>query len=131
MARSTTRLEGTEELTRKLRRMTDEVRADKLMEATHPGADLLLREMRAKAPVRTGRGRRNLDKAEVSARSSPSKAEIDVGPAGEGFYLIFSEIGTSRQPATPFMRPALDQSRGAIVTAVRKALAVGILKVAT
>ena len=31
-------------------------------------------------------------------------------PGGDTWYFRFIEYGTSRQPATPFMRPALEQN---------------------
>lgn len=35
---------------------------------------------------------------------------VDVGPAKSAFHLAFAEWGTSRQPARPFLRPAIERA---------------------
>lgn len=35
---------------------------------------------------------------------------IDVGPSKSAFHLAFAEWGTSRQPARPFLRPAIERA---------------------
>lgn len=35
---------------------------------------------------------------------------VDVGPAKSAFHLTFAEWGTSRQPARPFLRPAIERA---------------------
>jgi HK97 gp10 family phage protein len=53
------------------------------------------------APKRTGAGA-------ASIHAEVVDDEVRVGPDAEHWYLIFSEVGTSRAPARPFLRPALD-----------------------
>lgn len=63
---------------------------------------------RSNAPRRTGR-------LAASIRGSVSGAEATVVAAVS--YGVFVEYGTSRTPAQPFLRPALDLSTDAIVRA--------------
>lgn len=35
---------------------------------------------------------------------------VDVGPSKSAFYLAFIEWGTSKMPAKPFLRPAIEQA---------------------
>lgn len=35
---------------------------------------------------------------------------VDVGPSRGAFYFLFYEYGTSKQPARPFLRPAIEQA---------------------
>lgn len=55
-------------------------------------------------------------------RVSGKRAQVAVAPKKEAFYGIFQEIGTSDMPAQPFMRPALDSTRDAVVAAVGEEL---------
>jgi len=38
----------------------------------------------------------------------PDRATFAIGPTDWGFYLAFHETGTSKMPARPWLRPALD-----------------------
>ena len=38
----------------------------------------------------------------------PDRATFTIGPTDWGFYLAFHETGTSKMPARPWLRPALD-----------------------
>lgn len=126
------RLEGMDELERRLRRMVDGVQKEKLTQAAREGAEVLLEFQQALAPVGvTGRGKRNLaieeDKTAANANRF-DRSNWRVGPSGEGYYLIFHEIGTRFMAPSPFMRPALDSGRPHIIEAVRDSLRKQILK---
>jgi HK97 gp10 family phage protein len=43
-----------------------------------------------------------------SPRGSHEAARVAIGPTREGWYLRFPELGTSKMPAHPWLRPALD-----------------------
>lgn len=63
-------------------------------------------EARSRAPRRTGLLAEEIDVAvEVTARDQ----EITgwVGVKRKAFYAYFQEVGTSRHPAHPFLRPAV------------------------
>lgn len=58
------------------------------------------------APVLTGRGKRSVSVWKARDARGPY---IAFGPWG-GFHLRFYEYGTSRQPARPFIRPAIERA---------------------
>lgn len=62
---------------------------------------------RAAAPRRTGAGAESISH-EVGTDSTG--AFVHVSWDRDHFYMLFHEIGTSKTPARPFLRPALDGS---------------------
>lgn len=57
------------------------------------------------APKRTGAGAASIhQETSVDEQSAVSRISWD----DKHFYLYFHELGTSRMPARPFLRPALD-----------------------
>jgi HK97 gp10 family phage protein len=60
---------------------------------------------RAAAPKATGAGAASISH-EVATDSDGT--HVRVSWDNDHFYLIFSELGTSKMPARPFLRPALD-----------------------
>jgi HK97 gp10 family phage protein len=105
----------------------DQSQVDALLD--DPEVDQLLQEIvddiadvaRGNAPADSGEGAASIH-GEVhrghdsAAHASTYTPETDA-PIGyvswdqDHFYLLFAEIGTEDQPATPFLRPALDQAR--------------------
>lgn len=67
--------------------------------------DLVADGARTLAPQRTGEGAASIH-AEVEVDDESGFA--DVSWDRDHFYMGFAETGTSHQPATPFLRPALD-----------------------
>lgn len=57
------------------------------------------------APKETGAGAASIHH-EVELESGVPVAKVSWEP--DYFYLLFHELGTSRMPARPFLRPALD-----------------------
>lgn len=118
-------LDGAKDLEKKLRRLPDAIRGEKLNRAAEEGAEVLVEFMQALAP-RGDDGpphafqfiAANLNRE--AAR--PERVQWDVGPAGAGFYLTFHELGTLYLAPQPFMRPALEAGESAIVDAVRDRL---------
>lgn len=75
-------------------------------------ANAVVREARRLAPRRQqGRSRRGYRYIRWAYVRGPDGAEIRVGPSGRGFYLGLVEVGTSRMPPHPWLRPALDVIR--------------------
>lgn len=64
------------------------------------------------------------------ANTSRNRAQNRVGEkyevASPAYYWRFSELGTSKQPATPWIRPAWDSHEAEITDAVRERLASAI-----
>ena len=56
------------------------------------------------APKKTGEGARSIHP------EKGKNGDVNVGWDRDHFYMLFSEVGTSRQPARPFLRPALDST---------------------
>lgn len=61
-----------------------------------------------KAPKDTGDG---ADSIHGEAGTDADGAYVDISWDDEHFYMAFHELGTEHQPATPFLRPALDQTK--------------------
>lgn len=96
-----------------------------LRDATRAGAEVLKEEVIERAPVRTGKMRKNVV---VVTQKSRRKGEISSGVHIRGvnpqtgnsdnsmkaknprnaFYWRFVEMGTVNMPAHPFVRPAFD-----------------------
>ncbi|OQP32433.1 HK97-gp10 family putative phage morphogenesis protein [Pantoea latae] len=96
-----------------------------LRDATRAGAEVLKEEVIAKAPVRTGKLKRNVvvmtQKARrrgdissgvhirgVNPATGNSDKSMKAGDPKNAFYWRFVEMGTSKMPAHPFVRPAFD-----------------------
>ncbi|MWT61188.1 hypothetical protein GP939_24940 [Escherichia coli] len=95
-----------------------------LRDATRAGAEVLKEEVIARAPVRTGKLKKNVV---VLTRKSRRRGEISSGVHIRGvnprtgnsdntmkanprnaFYWRFVEMGTANMPPHPFIRPAFD-----------------------
>lgn len=113
------RIEGWEELERKLRQLGSTINEQELLEnALMDGAEIMRDEIQATAPVRTGQLR---DSIEISKRGR-EKYSVRIGPSGKGFYGRYLEYGTSRLAARPFMRPAFDAVYGEAQRAIEAAI---------
>lgn len=125
---TTVRMEGLEELDRKLRRLPAEASGAALLSAVMDGAEIVRETASTLAPRRTGTLADNIGKQELATKKE--KVEVGVGHTEEAWYGIFAEIGTSDSPAQPFLRPALDETRASVVAEISDALEAGILKLA-
>lgn len=113
-------MEGMDSLEKKLRRLPDAVRAQKLDRSVSAGADVLVEFMQALAP-RGSDGQPHayqFIRAERTEDSRPEHVDYAVGPTGAGFYLTFHETGTLHMAPSPFMRPAMEAGRSVILDAV-------------
>lgn len=124
MARS--RMTGATRLRRKLRRFPEDTTAE-VKTAIAEAAESVHAQALGRVPVDTGTLARNL-----SYRVSKDGLEARVGVLGarakrEAYYAGFVEFGTSRKPARPYLRPALEEERvhfrPRINTAVNRAVA--------
>lgn len=119
--RSKVKIEGLEELQRKLGRLPDAVSNPVLREAVADGAEIVRAEAETRAPVGpTGRLKRGMTTL-VSA-GTPEVAQARVGPSADAFYGMWVEKGTKKMAAQPFLRPALDSKRKQVVEAVKAKL---------
>ena len=98
------KIRGLRELTRKLRKISG-IRP----QVVRPGAAVIVHYGKQNAPVDTG-----------YLRSSGFDRDADYG-ADVVFgapYSAHVEFGTSRTPAQPYVRPAIDEHEGEIVKAI-------------
>lgn len=106
-------IKGLADLERELNQLTLKARASVLRGALNKAVDPFLKAARenvsAQFTERSGTLRKSIQKSATAPRGSNGfTAEAKVGVTGEGFYGRFLEFGTSKMPARPFMRPAVD-----------------------
>lgn len=106
------RIEGAKELDRVLKRLPKKIRGKVLRQALMAGARVIRKAMRQRAPVRTGKLQMSIAaRRDRGAERGGASVAVKVGPLGRGFYGMFIEFGTSRQPARPWARPAFEESK--------------------
>lgn len=104
--------------------------------ALDEAGQIMAKSMREKAPVEEGGLRESIDVGGVLARgpkkAHPKKAEQEryVGPDSRP-AAVAQEFGTVNHPPQPFARPALDETRDAVLKRIGDELWVGIEKAAT
>lgn len=98
-------LEGVEEFLTAMKKKGDllESQQEKIINA---GAEILKKEIEARAPVLTGNLKQHIVITEV--RKDPDGAFVYVGPSdpGKGFYGRMIEFGTVKMRARPFVEPS-------------------------
>lgn len=120
-------IEGMPNLKRKFSGLSQVAQKKVLRKAMRGAAKPVVKAAKAKAPVRTGKLKKSI-RTTVSMRRG--KAEAKVGFGGKQYYGIFSELGTVKMPARPFLRPALDSQKDASVRAFVEVIQAEIAKVA-
>lgn len=91
----------------------DEALKKELHDIVSEAAEIVFREADARVPVRTGKARESLRITTGFTKNGYFHATIVVG-GEEAFYITFYELGTSRQPPRPFLRPSLDATRAQV-----------------
>ena len=137
MARKRSRvdLEGVEDLERSLARLTEDVGGVHLRAAVLSGAEIVADVASQLAPRsedgshghKPGFLADNI-KAEQQFTRRQDKAEAHVGMDKEAWYGQLQETGTVHQPAQPFLRPALDETKDDVVDQVADELRARILR---
>jgi HK97 gp10 family phage protein len=108
---------GVDQLSATLKGLKTKASGAQLATALRAGGLVIETPAKAKAPVLTGNLRRSIH-TEVS--SSGAKAQARVGTNVE--YATAQEFGTSRQPGTPYLRPAYDENKGKAVNEIADVL---------
>ena len=112
------RITGAKEMARVLKALPPRVAERDLLGAVRVGAGVVKREAVKRAP-KSGRGTRKVrgkdrkalqKEIKVTKIASDSKGAAVAVHTGKAFWGMFSEFGTSRQPARPWLSPALDAS---------------------
>lgn len=103
------RVDGVDDVVKALQKADDEMKKE-LRDLVSEAAEIVFREADARVPIRTGAARSTLRIEVGENRKGQFYANVVIG-GGDQFYITFYELGTSRQPPRPFMRPSLDKSR--------------------
>lgn len=107
-------IEGLAELKDRFSAFDERAQRGILRSAAKRAAEIVVEEAKARVPVRHGNLKKSMrSRAKVSKRA----VSVDIGFGPKEFYGQFVERGTSRMPAQPFLRPALD-TKAEAVTAV-------------
>jgi HK97 gp10 family phage protein len=128
-------LEGMEDLEAALRRLGEDVQGEVLREAVDAGAEIV-RDVASQLAPRSQDGSHghapgflseHIEKDRQWTRTQ-NTADTHVGMTKEAWYGRLQETGTVYQPAQPFLRPALDETKDDVVNEIRDRLAARILR---
>jgi HK97 gp10 family phage protein len=115
----TLKIEGTKDLERKLRRLGRKAFTE-LEDIVKDASEVLVQEMKNRAPVDTGAMRDGLHASKAFGKKGT--VAFDVGPDKDGFYAMYAEFGTRFLAKKPFMRPAADAKEVEIVNELARGL---------
>jgi HK97 gp10 family phage protein len=104
MAKSGVVIDGDKEIQRMFARLLESELRDELTEIMDEAGEIVLAEVKQRAPVRTGKLRDNIVKEDPTVKAD--EITLNVGPNREGFYGYFLEAGTSKLAPHPWIRPA-------------------------
>ena len=132
--RTSTRIEGLDDLEAKLKRLSEDLQGAHLRSAVKAGAEIVRTVASQLAPVSAdgsyGRApgflAANIE-AEVQFTRTQDKALVHVGMNKAAWYGQLQETGTQFAAAQPFMRPALDATKDDVVDEIRDQLAALLL----
>jgi HK97 gp10 family phage protein len=144
----TIKIEGLKELQARAKRLGVKMRRKVFGAAARAGGKIVVAAAKGKVPSLTGATRASVVHR---ASSKPAKGLFGVkvtikggrkssgrvarrrgGKGGEYFpdaverYYRFQELGTKHHPAQPFLKPALEGSKGAVLAAVKSELTRGL-----
>lgn len=108
-------VEGAEEVIKLLEDMGQKAE-EVLAGAAEAGGKIALAEARRRCPVKTGRLRASLELKQ--GKKTPARANVRIEHGKKEYYGKFVELGTKKQPARPFLRPAMDENKKQISDAV-------------
>lgn len=124
---------GDKRLQRKLLRLEPKVQRKVVRQAMREAARPVLEAAKARVPVDSGALRDSLKIRAATKKRTGRRGQIGVVVTtedgffqGEQFYGAFLELGTSQQPARPYLRPAIDEKRAEAKTIAAREIAAGI-----
>lgn len=135
MAVTTSGVFGLSAINEVLKQLPDRIANRLLQNAANAGARVQLKAIKAKAPTHEG------PQSEASEKYGTIVENLKVQPmsvlkntsargarvtTGNAFWAQFYELGTSHQPARPFMRPGFDESTQEATNTVAGSLTVGV-----
>lgn len=113
------KVEGVDQLQRKLARLAAKADDGQLLAALLAGAKAIENEAVRLAPVDKG-----LLRSSIHSEAGRAGGGLIVRIGTNVEYSIYQEFGTSRMRAQPFLRPAFDANRRAALETIRRALQV-------
>jgi HK97 gp10 family phage protein len=110
-------MQGLGELMEEVGQLTEQAAAA-LKEGTRECAELIVREAKARVPVDTGALKESLEITEnKSTKNKRSGHTVKIGKMAKKWHGMV-EIGTSKMPARPFLRPAFDDNKERIASII-------------
>lgn len=123
------RIEGAKEMERVLKQLGPNVAARVGDAALRAGAKPIVEEAKRLAPARSGELRDNIKAQIERRRKGDDERVILIGfDKSVSYRAHFVEFGTSKMPAKPFMRPAMDAMAGEALSEMGRVLARGITR---
>ncbi len=127
------KLLGAKELDRKLRKLEPKIGKKVIKGALREAAKMILKVAKQKVPVDTGALKKDLKVRAMKRKKG--RYGVLIGTAagwgkGKTFYGAYLEFGTSKRPAKPFLRPAFDETKEAVIRRLKRRLKVGIERAA-
>jgi HK97 gp10 family phage protein len=148
MARTTVKLDGFKELRDRARKLDGKMQRKVYSKAVRAGGKIVVDAAKAKVPVKTGAVKASLvHRASSKPREGLFGVKVTIKPGRKGSertarrrsgkgavyfpdaverYYRFTELGTKHHPARPYLAPALEGSRAAVLNAVKAELAAGL-----
>ena len=106
-------VEGAKELDKVLASLPQAAAKQQLKAALRIAGKPVVKTARSKAPKKTGAGAKSIKLRVMTKTRVP--AAVSIGPDQDHWYLALSERGTAKQAAKPFLRPAWDAHKIAVV----------------
>lgn len=124
-------VKGLKSLNKALKALPPRIAKKVIRSATVNAAGIVRKAAKAKARFRTG-----LLRAKIAVRTRETTntyVTVAVGLPKKGgrqkaFYGLFYELGTSRRAAEPFIRPAFDENKNAVIKRLKERIWIGIRK---
>ena len=132
--RNRVELDGADDMIAGLKRLTEDVGGEHLRDAVGAGAEIVRGVASQLAPRSQDGSHGRLpgflaDHIETERQWTRRQdtAQTNVGPSKEAWYGSLQEVGTIHQPAQPFLRPALDETKNDVVEEIADQLRARIL----
>jgi len=111
------KIEGVKELENAFMELPNSMQKQVLLSALKKASKPVVKDAQEKARKKTGKGAKSI-KARTNKNLKP--VGISIGPSREEFHMSFIEFGTVTQSARPFLRPAWDANRFAVLQSMEK-----------
>lgn len=120
------KVRGLIELERTLRSFPDKVQSQILGSAVEGMAEIVEQEAEQLAPRRTGKLIRNIGR--VQQKSRKDRVQWNVGVRRRVYYWKFQELGSARNAAHPFLRPAASNKAVEALAEFKKRFVAGLAR---